>query len=62
MTDALRLPYRVAASSSAEAIEAAKVLCRGEGWTLRTVAGAREAGTPGQWIVTLVVRSKAGPA
>lgn len=62
MSDALRLPYRVAAASSAEAIHAAKVQCRAEGWTLRTLAGAREAGTPGQWIVTLVVRPKAAQA
>lgn len=58
MTGTLRLPYRVAAASSTEAIEAAKVQCRAEGWTLRTLAGARPAETAGLWIVTLVVQSK----
>lgn len=55
--DPLRLPYRVVAASSSEAIEKAKTICRDEGWTIRTIAGCLPA-SAGQWVVTLVVRSK----
>jgi hypothetical protein len=62
MADSQRFTYRVLAASSADAIGRAKETCRAEGWTLRTVAVARQAETPGQWLVTLVVRPKPVPA
>jgi hypothetical protein len=49
----MRISYRVAGATSDEAIEAAKVQARVEGWILRTVAGARAATDSGLWIVTL---------
>ncbi len=55
--DTLRLPYRVEAADASDATEKAKAACRGDGWTLRTIAGCRQA-QAGQWVVTIVVRSK----
>lgn len=53
-TEPRRLSYRVAGASSDEAIAAAKTEAKGEGWTLRTVAGCRAAADAGLWVVTLV--------
>jgi hypothetical protein len=55
--ETLRLPYRVEAAGSSEAIEKAKATCRDEGWTIRTIASCLPA-SAGQWVVTIVVRSK----
>lgn len=56
--DTLRLPYRVEATDPHEAIEKAKAVCRAEGWTIRTIANCRESSSVGQWVVTIIVRSK----
>ena len=61
MADVHRFPYRVLATNSADAIYRAAETARAEGWTIRTVASAREE-TDGAWVVTLVVYLKAVPA
>lgn len=47
------ISFRVAGANSDEAIAAAKVEAKAEGWILRTVSGARAATDTGLWVVTL---------
>ena len=56
-TTAMRLPYRVLAANATDALGRAKETCRAEGYVLRTVASVKPAETPGQWLVTLVVKA-----
>jgi hypothetical protein len=44
--------YRVAGASAGDAITAAKVQAKAEGWVLRTVSGCRPATDTGLWIVS----------
>ena len=57
MTEPLRFPYRVTATSSADALEAAKAAARAEGWRIVGV-GRVEFVRVGQWVVTLSVRPR----